>query len=251
MPSELILAALGSCAVGLFIGWCGVAGFLLPILFTGACGLPVTESLLASFLCFAVSGAIGSWNYHRRGELPLRPALILSAGSLAGGLLGAALGGLLEPETVKVVLYIVVFLSGLAIAVRELRPRKGPETGSAFPGPLPLLVLGFATALLCALSGAGGPVLVMPLLVAMGVPAKTAVGTALLDSVFIALPAVAVYGGRCPSLAALAPILLAAVLGHALGVFTGSLTAARVPQSLLKRGVAVFSICFSLYMLLK
>lgn len=251
MPSELILAALGSCAVGLFIGWCGVAGFLLPILFTSACGLSVTESLLLSFLCFAVSGAIGSFNYHRRGELPLRPALVLSAGSLAGGLLGAALGGLLAAETVKVVLYVVVLLSGLAIAVRELRPQKGPGSGGSFPGLLPLLALGFATALLCALSGAGGPVLVMPLLVAMGVPAKTAVGTALLDSVFIALPAIAVYGGRCPSLAALAPILLAAVLGHALGVFTGSLTAARVPQSLLKRGVAVFSICFSLYMLLK
>lgn len=249
MPSELLLAALGSCAVGLFIGWCGVAGFLLPILFTGACGLGVTESLLLSFLCFAVSGAIGSFNYRRRGELPLRPALTLSAGSLAGGLLGAALGGLLEPETVKVVLYIVVFLSGAAIAVRELRPQRGG--GSALPGPLPLLALGFATALLCALSGAGGPVLVMPLLVAMGVPAKTAVGVALLDSVFIALPAVAVYGSRCPSLGALVPMLLAAVLGHAAGVFAGSVTAAHVPQSLLKRGVALFSICFSLFMLLK
>lgn len=251
MPFDLILAALGSGAVGLFIGWCGVAGFLLPILFTSACGLPVTESLLLSFLCFAVSGAIGSRNYYRRGELPLRPALILSAGSLAGGLLGAALGGLLAAETVKVVLYVVVFLSGLAIAVRELRPQKGPEKGSAFPKPLPLLVLGFATALLCALSGAGGPVLVMPLLVAMGVPAKTAVGAALLDSVFIALPAVAVYGSRCASLAALIPILLASVLGHAAGVFAGSVTAAHVPQSLLKRGVAVFSICFSMLMLLK
>ena len=73
MPFELILAALGSCAVGLFIGWCGVAGFLLPILFTSACGLPVTESLLLSFLCFAVSGAIGSWNYHRRGSCPFDP----------------------------------------------------------------------------------------------------------------------------------------------------------------------------------
>ena len=49
MPFDLILAALGSGAVGLFIGWCGVAGFLLPILFTSVCGLPVTESLLLSF----------------------------------------------------------------------------------------------------------------------------------------------------------------------------------------------------------
>ena len=242
MLYELILAALGSGAVGLFIGWCGVAGFLLPILFTGACGLSVTESLLLSFLCFAVSGTIGSWNYHRRGELPLRPALVLSAGSLAGGPLGA---------TVKAVLYIVVFLSGLAIAVRELRPQKDRGRGNSFPKPLPLLALGFATALLCALSGAGGPVLVMPLLVAMGVPAKMAVGVALLDSVFIALPAIAVYGSRCEALAALLPMLLAAALGHAAGVSVGSVTAAHVPQSLLKRGVAVFSICFSLFMLLK
>ena len=249
MLFELLLPALGSCAVGLFIGWCGVAGFLLPILFVNACGLSVTESLLLSFLCFAISGAIGSWNYHRRGELPLRPALILSAGSLAGGLLGAALGGLLQPETVKVVLYIVVLLSGLAIVLRELRPQK--SGGGSFPGTPPLLALGFATALLCALSGAGGPVLVMPLLVAMGVPAKTAVGVALLDSVFIALPAIAVYGSRCGALAALLPVLLAAALGHAAGVSVGSVTAAHVPQSLLKRGVAVFSICFSLLMLLK
>lgn len=249
MLFELLLPALGSCAVGLFIGWCGVAGFLLPILFVNACGLSVTESLLLSFLCFAISGAIGSWNYHRRGELPLRPALVLSAGSLAGGLLGAALGGLLEPETVKVVLYIVVLLSGLAIVLRELRPQK--SGGGSFPGTPPLLALGFATALLCALSGAGGPVLVMPLLVAMGVPAKTAVGVALLDSVFIALPAIAVYGSRCGALAALLPVLLAAALGHAAGVSVGSVTAAHVPQSLLKRGVAVFSICFSLLMLLK
>ena len=249
MLFELLLPALGSCAVGLFIGWCGVAGFLLPILFVNACGLSVTESLLLSFLCFAISGAIGSWNYHRRGELPLRPALILSAGSLAGGLLGATLGGLLEPETVKVVLYIVVLLSGLAIVLRELRPQK--SGGGSFPGTPPLLALGFATALLCALSGAGGPVLVMPLLVAMGVPAKTAVGVALLDSVFIALPAIAVYGSRCGALAALLPVLLAAALGHAAGVSVGSVTAAHVPQSLLKRGVAVFSICFSMLMLLK
>ena len=243
-----LFAALGCFGVGLCIGWCGVAGFLLPILFVNACGLTVTESLLASFLCFAVSGAIGAWNYHRRGELPLRPALILSAGSLAGGVLGAALGGLLEPETVKRVLYIVVLLSGLAIAVRELRPQRDRET-DALPRPGALAVLGFGTAILCALSGAGGPVLVMPLLVALGVPAKAAVGIALLDSVFIALPAVMVYGSQCAPLALL-PFLACAAVSHGVGVTIGSVTAAAVPQSLLKRGVALFAICFALYMLI-
>lgn len=245
----LFFAALGCFAVGLCIGWCGVAGFLLPILFVNACGLSVTESLLASFLCFAVSGVIGSFNYHRRGELPLRPALILSAGSLAGGLVGAALGGLLSAAAVKVILYLVVLFSGVAIAARELRPQRiaGEQT---MPHSGLLLVLGLITAVICALSGAGGPVLVMPLLVALGVPAKIAVGIALLDSVFIALPAIAVYGSQCDA-GAILPLLALAMGSHAVGVSIGSATAAHVPQTLLKRGVAVFSICFALYMLLK
>lgn len=243
-----LIAAAGCCAVGLLIGWCGVAGFLLPILFVSACGLSVAESLFFSFLCFAVSGAIGSFNYYRRGELPVRPTLWLSAGSLAGSLAGAALGGLVPAETVKVILYVVVLLSGGAIALRELRPQR--DTGrDCVPGGW-LLPLGAVTALICALSGAGGPVLVMPLLVVLGFPAKAAVGMALLDSVFIALPAVAVYGSRC-TLAPLLALLAVALCSHALGVTIGSVTAARVPQSLLKRGVAAFSICFALLMLLK
>lgn len=245
----LFFAALGCVAVGLCIGWCGVAGFLLPILFVNACGLSVTESLLASFLCFAVSGAIGSFNYHRRGELPLRPALILSAGSLAGGLVGAALGGLLSAAAVKVILYLVVLLSGVAIAARELRPQRIARE-QTMPHSGLLLALGLITAVICALSGAGGPVLVMPLLVALGVPAKIAVGIALLDSVFIALPAIAVYGSQCDA-GAILPLLALAMGSHAVGVSIGSATAAHVPQTLLKRGVAVFSICFALYMLLK
>ena len=245
---EILFAAAGCCAVGLMIGWCGVAGFLLPILFVSACGLSVAESLFFSFLCFAVSGIIGAHSYHRRGELPLRPALWLCAGSLAGGLAGAALGGLIPAETVKQVLYIVVLLSGCAIVLRELRPQRSGRSRRVSRSWL--LPLGAATGLVCALSGAGGPVLVMPLLVVLGFPAKAAVGMALLDSVFIALPAVAVYGSRC-TLAPLLTLLAVSLCAHAVGVFIGSRTAARVPQALLKRGVAAFSICFALLMLLK
>ena len=116
--------------------------------------------------------------------------------------------------------------------------------------PAALVLLGLVTGALCALSGAGGPVVVMPLLVALGVPAKEAVGAALLDSVFIALPALGVYGlrGGFTGLFALAALCAAA---HGVGVAAGSATSQLVPQEGLKRGVAVFSICFSLYMLLR
>ena len=50
MPSELMLAAVGGCAVGLFIGWCGVAGFMVYIFLISAFGLKVQASVLLSFL---------------------------------------------------------------------------------------------------------------------------------------------------------------------------------------------------------
>lgn len=245
--ATLCLAAAGCFGVGLCIGWCGVAGFLLPILFVSACGLTVTESLFASFLCFAISGAIGAFNYYKRGEIPLRPTLILSVGSIVGAIIGARMGGLLPAQTAKTILYLVVLLSGAAIVIRELRPQHSGDRTDLPAGSL--VALGVITAAICALSGAGGPVLVMPLLIALGISAKVAVGMALLDSVFIALPAIVIYGGPC-DLSPLALFLAVAACSHAVGVTIGSVTAAHVPQSLLKRGVAVFSVGFALFKLL-
>ena len=247
MAAGFLWAALGCLAVGLMIGWCGVAGFLLPILFVQVYGLPVSGSLFISFVCFAVSGVIGSLNYARRGELALRPAVILGMGSLLGGLAGAALGTMMSAETARTALYLVVLASGCAIAVRELRT-KAEKKDTGMPAGPALFALGVAAAVLCAACGAGGPVLVMPLLVALGTPAKLAVGTALFDSVFIALPAIVVYGAQS-DVAGLLSLLLVSAASHALGVFVGSMTARHVPQMLLKRGVAVFSIVFAIYKL--
>ena len=41
----LLLIALVAFGVGLCIGICGVAGFLLPIFFLGYCGFSASESL--------------------------------------------------------------------------------------------------------------------------------------------------------------------------------------------------------------
>lgn len=244
----LFFAAVGCCAVGLMIGWCGVAGFLLPILFVSVCGLSVVESLFFSFFCFALSGAIGAFNYYRRGELSIGPSLWLCAGSLLGSLAGAVLGTLVPATIVKKILYVVVLLSGVAIILGEIHPKEDSE--HKVISRKWLMPLGLFSALICAISGAGGPVLVMPLLVVFGFPVKVAVGMALLDSVFIAIPAVLVYGSQC-KLKPLLVLFLASILSHSIGVAIGSKTATRVPQCLLKRGVALFSIFFALLMLFK
>lgn len=258
----LIAALFVNAAVGLLIGWSGIAGFLLPMFYIAFLNLPAPEALTLSFTAFAVSGAIGAFNYGKAGNLPLKTGVVLSAGSFLGAIPGILINNSIPDRQVKLLLYLVVLLSGLSILYRELkRPKKRPsdELGS-LPGmghaadkrPLFenrrfLFLMGFCTALLCALSGAGGPILVMPLLIMSGLEIRQAVGTALLGSVFIALPSVAGYGLQS-SWQTLFPLLPVTAAAHGIGVLIGSRTYQMIGQRTLKLAVALFSIGISIYM---
>ena len=165
-------------------------------------------------------------------------------GPLAGAILGVVLNLVIPEEQVKMLLYLVVLLSGISILLRK-DSKKGTQSGAAkfsIEKNLPMtLLLGFLTGAVCSMSGAGGPVLVMPLLVVFGISIRTAVGVALFNSIFIGIPAVAGYLAQC-DLKKILPVLLAALAAHAVGVYYGSKNAERINQGILKKGVAVFSI---------
>lgn len=256
MDATLCIVALTNTLVGWSIGVCGIAGFLLPMLYTAALGYSVELALAASFLAFLVSGVIGSYNYYRAGNLEWGISLKLSTGSIAGALAGVCLQALISQSFAKVILYLVVLISGLSIIYRLWREHDSGSVvcaDSANDNGLVrrtwfLLALGLVTGAVCSLSGAGGPILVMPLLVTLGVSPRLAVGIALLNSVSIAIPACAGYLARVDT-EALQPFLLLVCVSHGAGVFAGSRMAAIVPVNALKIFVAVFSVCISLYML--
>ena len=123
----IVMAA--NLVVGAFVGLTGVAGFLLPIVYTGPLGMGVTEGLALSFAAFIVSGALGSVNYNKAGNLDIPFGIRLSLGSLAGAVLGVKLNLIIPESTVKVILYVVVLLSGISILLRHLRS-PGSHTDS-------------------------------------------------------------------------------------------------------------------------
>lgn len=245
---SLLLTGLANLGVGGLIGLCGVAGFLLPMFYTGALGLDVSAALALSFLAFLVSGALGAWQYKKAGNLDVGFSVKLGAGSLVGALGGVWLNSLIPQATVKVILYVVVFLSGVSILLRRDGEGGGGTASPLLSMPAFVLAFGAVTGCICSLSGAGGPVLVMPLLVSLGMGVRVAVGVALLDSVFIAAPATVGYLAAC-DLRVIAPMAVIAVLTHGAGVLAGSKLAPRVPARPLKVGVAVFSILLAAYML--
>lgn len=243
----IVMAA--NLVVGAFVGLTGVAGFLLPIVYTGPLGMGVTEGLALSFAAFIVSGALGSVNYNKAGNLDIPFGIRLSLGSLAGAVLGVKLNLIIPESTVKVILYVVVLLSGISILLRKDKSQE--EGGRAYvisDHRAATLILGFVTGAVCSLSGAGGPVLVMPLLVVLGIGIRTAVGVALFNSVFIGIPACIGYMMQC-SVKDLLPVMAAALVFHGIGVVYGSRNAVKINQILLKKGIAVFSILIAIWKL--
>lgn len=255
----LIIIGAANMAVGGCIGICGIAGFLLPMLYTGGLGFDVTYALALSFLAFLVSGVIGSRNYYKAGNLDIKMSVKLGIGSLIGAVGGVFLQSMIEKNTAKTILYLVVLFSGASILVRmwnEKRQKKNTEDvvsndsaeKSITDNVVFLVLLGIVTGAICSLSGAGGPVLVMPLLVACGVSARIAVGVALFDSVFIAVPACIGYLSRIDWMGVLG-LLVLIIITHGIGVWLGSHFAGKVPVNGLKLFVAVFSVCIAICML--
>lgn len=243
------MTAAANLAVGGLVGLCGVAGFLLPMFYTASLGMSVSEGLALSFAAFIVSGVLGSFNYQKAGNLDVKFGLKLSIGSLIGAVAGVKLNLIIPEDKVKMLLYLVVLLSGISILLRKDKEKTSGKNGFTIEKNLPLaLVLGFLTGAVCSMSGAGGPVLVMPLLVVFGIPVRTAVGVALFNSIFIGIPAVIGYLGQC-DLMKILPILSVALVSHGIGVFYGSKNAAKINQGILKKGIAVFSIVIAIWKL--
>lgn len=257
MMAALFIIGAANAVIGGLIGICGIAGFLLPMLYTGAMGYSVDQALAYSFLAFLISGIVGSYNYKKAGNLDIPMSIRLGAGSFVGAIAGVCLQANISTQTAKTLLYIVVLFSGISILfrLRSEKKKAAVDNGSNTPSgnrcidkPWFLPLLGLVTGAVCSLSGAGGPVLVMPLLITFGVSARLAVGVALFDSVFIALPACAGYLTRIDIVHSMV-ILVVIILTHGIGVLAGSKLAGKVPVNGLKVFVAVFSVVISLYML--
>ena len=103
---EYLIIILANLLVGGMIGLTGIAGFLLPMLYSGFMGMPAAQGMALSFFAFLISGVLGSWNYYKAKNLDVRLGLLISAGSLAGAAMGVWLNLMIDESVVKKILYL-------------------------------------------------------------------------------------------------------------------------------------------------
>lgn len=232
----LPVAVLAGVAIGLSLGALGSGGSILavPVLVYLLDQSPL-EATTGSLVVVAAASVTGAMLAHRAGQLRVGRGLAFALVGTVGAAVGATWSLHVDP-TVLMTAFSVVMLVVAAMMTRRLLAGSGAP-GSALevdapiisvsptfmcdcPRALKIVVTGFAVGVLTGFLGVGGGFLVVPALVlALGLPMPSAIGTSLLVIAVNSVAAFAVRLGHGVQLdwAPLALLTIAAVLGSVAG----------------------------------
>jgi uncharacterized membrane protein YfcA len=186
MPVLIALGLFGLVG-GVGITAVGPGGVLPTIGLFALTDLSPAEVAGTAIVTHIATGALATAAYTRSGQLrepeTRRTALILAASAVVGTPIGVVINTFVSKRAFGLVLG--VFVAGVAALV-WYGERHRPAATRAHP-PAPLLAgLGFAVALAAGIVGIGGPMLTVPLLVALGVPVLESLASAQAQSIVIA-----------------------------------------------------------------
>ena len=195
-----------------------------------------TGTSLTAIVPISISGLVG---YATAGEVDWPAALCITAGALAGALVGTWLLVRVDVVRLQMAFAVAMFLTAARMLVEEGDGAGRP--GLTLAAALGLVALGLASGVLAGLLGVGGGIVIVPVLtLAFGLPVVLAKGTSLL--VIVPTAVVGTLRNRRTGLTALTP---AAVVGAA-GI-ASAWVAARISLDLDPRvSSALFAILLSL-----
>jgi len=227
----LILTTLIAAIVGILIGAIGIGGVLLVPTLTYLLGLGIHVAIATAMFTYLFSGAVGALEYARQNSIHWSMALWLCLGGMPGAYLGAATTWVTPGVILEGVIGFLVLLSG----VQALRGPSDTAESVVNLKPMSLMVIGLVTGFGSSITGTGGPLVLIPILIWMQVPILTAVGLSQVIQIPIALLATTgnLMFGRIEWLIGMG---IATLL--VLGVVVGARIAHRISRVVLKRFIA-------------
>lgn len=229
--------------VGVLIGMVGVGGVLLPPGLVALGALSANEATATSTWAFVFTGVVGTLAYAWRGVIPWGMLARLTVGVVPAAFVGALVNATLPGSVVLLGLAALT----LFVGVQQLRPRAVRETRAEL-GTAALVAVGAFVGFGSALTGTGGPVLLVPVLLTLGVAPLRAVAV----SQAVQLPVV-VAGSAGYLQTGLVDLRLGTALGclAALGVVAGAVVATRIPAEGLRRIVALACIAAGVFLVVR
>ncbi len=229
------------CALltGTLIGALGVGGILLAPLLVLVVGLELHEAVAVASASFFFTGLVGTLSYARRGTIAWPLARSLAIGALATALLGAFVSTRLSTSWVGLCLGLLTLGAGLGGLRRQVASERSLSSRGA-------LILGAGVGFGSALTGTGGPVLLLPILTLLRYPAHGAVGASQVIQLPLALVAGTgfwLFGSLNLSLAVTVGIV------QGVGASFGARLSHRLPVPALKKALAIILFGTGIFML--
>ena len=253
-PVSLMLLAFVATGVGVLIGSVGVGGILLVPALTYLAGINIHTAIACCLFCYAFNGLMGAWLYARQGSIRWSSGLWLGGGAIPGAWIGATLVNKIASEWVVLIIAAFVIFAAVHSILNEPAKNKQQQSGTdsllqmRFDMPQGMLAIGLITGFGSALSGSGGPLILVPALVWLKWPVLTAVGLGQLIQIPISLSAdVANFQAGTIDL----PLALAIAFTVSTGVMLGAQIAHRQPASLLRKAVNAALLLTAAWMILQ
>ena len=219
-------------SAGFLSGIIGMGGALLLVpALAFVAGMPFKLATGTASLHGLAVGLSGYLIHGRYGAVDLRVGLLAGAGSIVGGIVGAAISGALDALGVKLIYLAAAGLSLVLLLVPVKtapsgRPERVPRADSKAAG------LGALTGVVAGNIGAGGTFMLIPFSRwALKMPIHRAIGTSMLVSIFTAITATSGKAllGQIPWMDA-----ILVVTGSALGTLAGARLTRKIPARVLR-----------------
>lgn len=244
---HLLILGLITLLVGTLIGTVGVGGILLIPALSSFAGLSTHSSMGTALFSFIFTGILGTYLYQKRGSINWEITIPLCLGALLFGYLGSLTNANTSVRNLNLLLSAVIIFAG----VYALKPHKGFITTSD-KGKLgqfiKLLLIGSAVGFGSGLTGVGGPVLSVPIMVAFGFHPLTSIAASQVVQITAALSgSIGNLKHGFIDFSVAWWITLIELLGVALGVYL----AHTASSSLLKKVVSIVCIIVGSYIFLR
>lgn len=228
-----VVAVVAGLVAGTLIGAIGIGGVLLVPALVLVAGLGVEEATPIASMSFLFTGAAGTLVYARNDRIDWAPVVWLLGGAVPGTVAGAATNVALAPAVLTGLVAVLL----AAAAVRALLPRViMRSSGERFLPTGALVAIGAVVGFGSALTGTGGPVLLIPIMLLAGGGLLVTIAASQPLQVPIAVTATAAFAAYGVIDWGLGLLLGIAQVG---GVVAGAALARRLPVAALRMLVGV------------
>jgi uncharacterized protein len=240
--ATLIWIALLGTLSGLLIGCIGIGGVILVPALVFLAGISIQVAIPAAMFAYILSGLVATAVFARNKSIHWGMAMWLCLAATPAAFAGAWAVSVFDPRLLAALLGLLTLLSGLY----ALRTQKLADVASTEVPNNALLVIGAVTGFLSSVTGTGGPLVLVPILISLSVPVLTAVGLSQAIQLPVAIAATVgnvIYGTL--------DLTLGGVLAASLtvGSWFGAMLAHSIPRAVLRGIVSAVLVIIGTFIL--